>query len=118
MSSINAAMSRGFITNDAGVLELAREMIVLSHTRLVLIVNVGVGHDPIRATGLLMVSLEQIARRYTGRPEIFRLHPVELNRNRITPGTQLNRIAARRHVPPNELISRERSVLRDKGVQL
>ena len=53
----------GFITNDAKILHLAREMVVLSRTRLALVVAAGVGHDPIRATGLVMLYLGQITHR-------------------------------------------------------
>jgi hypothetical protein len=40
----------GLITNDERILSQAREMVVLSRTRLVLVVTRGTGHDPLRAT--------------------------------------------------------------------
>jgi hypothetical protein len=56
----------GFVTNDDKMLSLAREMIFLMRSRLKLVVTVGVGHDPLRATGLLMVSLPQIVQMAKG----------------------------------------------------
>ncbi len=56
----------GFITNDAGILELPREMVVLSKTRLVLVLTDQVGHDPLRATRLVMLHLQQLAAQLDG----------------------------------------------------
>ncbi len=53
----------GFITNDDDMLELPEEMVALSRTRLTLVVTAGVGHNPLRASGLLMAYLPEIARR-------------------------------------------------------
>ena len=53
----------GFITNDASMLVQPTEMVALSKTHLALVITEGVGHEPIRATGLVMVHLEEIARR-------------------------------------------------------
>lgn len=101
---------QGFITNDAGILELPREMVVLSKTRLVLVLTDGVGHDPLRATGLVMLYLQQLAAQSDGSPMI---HVLRLHSHRtLRPGTQINTLANRLGVQPNELISSE---LRDVG---
>jgi hypothetical protein len=100
----------GFVTNDADMLDPAREMVVLHDSRLVLIVTDGVGHDPIRATGLLMVHLPTIVRRITGRPEVFVLRPGPLQP--LTPGQQIDKLARRARVQANQLISRERAAVR------
>ena len=101
----------GFITNDANILQLAREMVVLSGTRLTLVVADGVGHDPIRATGLVMLYLGQIVNRLSHRPQIFKLRPVGLGHYRSTPAKQINRLADHRNIAPPELITREREQL-------
>jgi hypothetical protein len=47
----------GLITNDDALLSLAREMTVLSQTRLTLVVVKGEGHNPVRAVGALLCHL-------------------------------------------------------------
>lgn len=101
----------GFITNDADILQLAREMVVLSRSRLTLVVTDGVGHDAIRATGLIMVHLQEISRRVDGRPQIYVLRPNRLEP--VPPGRQINKIAARAGIPPNQLISQELAAIDD-----
>lgn len=53
----------GLITTDSGMLLLAKEMAVLCQTKLTLIVAEGAGHDPIKATGLVMAHLPGICKR-------------------------------------------------------
>ena len=101
----------GFITNDAKILHLAREMVVLDRTRLALIVADGVGHDPIRATGLGMLYLGQITHRLSPRAQIFTLRPGDLGRYQSSPARQINRLADHQNIAPPELIAREREQL-------
>jgi hypothetical protein len=101
----------GFITNDAGMLEEVREMVALRETSLTLVITDGVGHDPIRATGLLMLFLEQIARQVTARPTIYRLRPGRLGDARTSPNVEIDRLARRANVQPNRLISEERRLI-------
>lgn len=101
----------GFITNDADILQLAREIVVLSRSRLTLVVTDGVGHDALRATGLIMVHLQEITRRGDGRPQIYVLRPTRMEP--IPPGRQVNKIASRAGIPPNQLISRELNFVDD-----
>ena len=101
----------GFITNDANILHLAREMVVLSQTRLALVVAAGVDHDPIRATGLVMLYLGHIVHRLSHRPhrpQIFTLHP---GRYQCSPAKRINRLAEHQNITPQELIAREREQL-------
>jgi hypothetical protein len=99
----------GFITNDDRLLQLPREMYVLSRSRLTLVIAAGVGHDPIRATGLVMVSLRQIAGHVAGGPQIFVLQAPVLGRIRTGPTVRLTAIAQHRNVPLTELIAAERA---------
>jgi hypothetical protein len=96
----------GFITNDAKMLLLPTEMVALMRTRLRLVITDGVGHEPIRATGLVMTYLEMIARQAADdRPHIFVLRPGPLRP--VSPGAQIDKIALRESLPPNQVISRE-----------
>jgi hypothetical protein len=95
----------GFITNDDGILQLPREMVVLMRTTLCMVITKGVGHAPVRATGLLMTHLEEIVKRIDGKPQIYILRGSQLQS--ITPGSQINKIAIRVGLSPNDIISRE-----------
>ncbi|MDE2994525.1 MAG: hypothetical protein OXU67_11665 [Chloroflexota bacterium] len=101
----------GFITNDANILQLPREMVVLSGTRLTLVVADGVGHDPIRATGLVMLYLGHIVHRLSHRAQIFTLRPGDLGRYQSSPAKQIDRLADHQNIAPPELIAREREQL-------
>jgi hypothetical protein len=95
----------GFVTNDAKMLNQSTEMVVLFRSRLVLVVTDGVGHDPIRATGLVMVHLSEITKRVDGKPQVYVLRPGALHM--VSPGQQVNKIAEQRRIQPNHLISEE-----------
>jgi hypothetical protein len=96
----------GFVTNDADMLNLATEMVVLRDTRLILVVTAQVGHDPLRATGLLMAHLPTILNQPLGKPTIYVLRPGPLTP--LSPDTQINKVAGRLGIPPPHLISEER----------
>lgn len=96
----------GFVTNDDRLLRSPMEMFALRRTRLCLIVTAGVGHDPIRATGLVMAHLTAIHRDGRRPPSTYRLRPSELGRIRRTPGQQLDAIASGQGMQPSQLIRR------------
>ena len=50
----------GLITTDANMLSLPRELAVLCQTKLTLVVAEAVGHDPIKATGLVLAHIGRI----------------------------------------------------------
>jgi hypothetical protein len=60
----------GFITNDAKMLALSRTLPVLMQTELSLLVCARVGDDPVAATGLLLLHLPYLARRWAPHPEV------------------------------------------------
>jgi hypothetical protein len=60
----------GFITNDDKMLALSRTLPVLAQTDLTLLVIAGVGHEPVSATGLLLLHAPAVAARWTERPEL------------------------------------------------
>jgi hypothetical protein len=99
----------GFITCDTDILNLPTEMVALNDTRLPLVVADGVGHNPVRATGLVMVHLHEVSKRFDGSPQVYVLRPSPLTTQR--PGAYINKIAARHKIVPNEMISRERRAM-------
>jgi hypothetical protein len=64
----------GLVTTDSGMLNLPREMAVLRQTNLTLVVAHDSGHDPIKATGLLLTHLGYISRATSqAEPQIWQL---------------------------------------------
>lgn len=53
----------GLITTDSGILTLIRELAVLHQTKLTLVVAEAAGHDPAKATGLVLTHLSGICKR-------------------------------------------------------
>jgi hypothetical protein len=62
----------GLITSDDSMLNDARAMAVLKRTGLTLVIAHGQGHNPVRATGLLLFHLDHICvHTVAHRPQIF-----------------------------------------------
>ena len=95
----------GFITNDANILNLSREMVTLSRTQLTLVVTSGVGHDPLGATGLIMLHLPQIAKQTHPKPCIYILKRSQLNLTNVR--TTVDKLAQREGIAPSDLMKRE-----------
>ncbi|HUX87929.1 MAG TPA: hypothetical protein VMW65_13080 [Chloroflexota bacterium] len=95
----------GFITNDAKLLMQATEMVALQRTSLALVITDDVGHLPIRATGLVMVHLEEVAKQVDGKSHVFRLRARQLTHE--LPHQHLERIAGQEKNRLSELIGRE-----------
>ena len=99
----------GYITNDPDLLDGAEELVALTRTRLTLVMTAGVGHNPLRASGLLMTYLSEIAKQVLNqmprRAVIFRLSAAPLGNFRLTPGQRLDVLAARKRMSPQELIA-------------
>ena len=53
----------GLVTNDADMLALPKEMAVLIQTKLTLVIAEAAGHDPLRATGLVLTHLPWICKK-------------------------------------------------------
>lgn len=92
----------GLVTNDRRMLNLPREMCVLRQTNLTLVVAHDAGHDPIRATGLLLTHLGYIARN-TSRDESQVWELTASNRPGRNAWHHLSRIADHRSVDPERL---------------
>ncbi len=68
----------GLITTDANMLALPRELSVLMQTKLTLVVTRESGHDPIKATGLLLAYLPGICQRTEpGSAQVWTLSAVQ-----------------------------------------
>ena len=81
----------------------------MRRTRLTLVVAAGVGHDPIRAVGLLMVYLERIAHMRGRTAQISLLKPGKLVPT--TPDKQINLVAKRQARLPIELLREEQAAI-------
>lgn len=92
----------GLITTDSSMVSLPRELSVLLQTKLTLVVAQEAGHDPVKATGLVLAYLPGICER-TRRDvaQLWRLHAV--NRPGEDPWEQLRRVAEHQGRPPSEL---------------
>jgi hypothetical protein len=99
----------GYITNDPDLLNGAEELVALTRTHLALVMTAGVGHNPLRASGLLMTYLSEIAKQVQNqtsrRVVIFRLSAARLGDFRSTPGQRLDVLAARKGKLPQNLVS-------------
>jgi hypothetical protein len=75
------------------MLSLPRELAVLMQTKLSLVVAEEAGHDPLRATGLLLLHLPGICRdSTTTKPQVWRLRAPG-RRPVIDPWEELERVA-------------------------
>jgi hypothetical protein len=92
----------GLITTNSGMLSLPRELAVLMQTKLSLVVAEESGHDPLRATGLLLLHLPGICRDTTTKPQVWRLRAPG-RRPAIDPWEELARVADRQGERPADL---------------
>lgn len=82
----------GLITTDSSMLTQGRELAALLQTKLTLVVAVGSGHNPVKASGLLFAYLAGICQRTTPeRPQIWRLNAA--NRAHEEPWDLMRRFA-------------------------
>lgn len=92
----------GLITTDSRMLNLPREMAVLRQTNLTLVVAQASGHDPIKATGLLLTHLGWISRQTTNaEPQVWVLDA--RNRPGRDPWEFIERIASHQNREANEV---------------
>lgn len=100
----------GFITNDANLLDLPREMVMLYQTQLTLVVTKGMTGDPLGATGLLMLHLPEIARQNHPTPRIYVLSRPRLHLTKVRP--VLEGFAAGAGIPIRQLLDQEIGAIR------
>jgi hypothetical protein len=86
----------GLITTDSSMLNQPAELAVLLQTNLTLVVAVGAGDDPIKATGLLFAYLGGICSRSDpATAQVWKL--TAANRPALRPWDELSRVAKHRH---------------------
>jgi hypothetical protein len=82
----------GLITTDSGMVVLPRELAVLMQTKLTLVLADEAGHDPLKATGLVLAHLPGICRRT--RPDVAQLWILRaIGRRHTDPWAQLGVVA-------------------------
>lgn len=97
----------GLITTDSGILSLPREIAVIMQTHLTLVVAEAAGHDPLRATGLVLTYLPWIAAHTRAdEGQLWALRAA--NRPHEDPWHRLERIAGRLGVTAETLYRQER----------
>jgi hypothetical protein len=85
----------GLITTDSGMLAMPRELSVLMQTGLTLVVADAAGHDPLKATGLVLAYLPWVAAHTEkDRPQVWVLRAA--NRPHDDPWEWLAKVAGRR----------------------
>ncbi len=103
----NRGGADGLITLDAGMLNQAKEMVVLRQTRLTLVVFRDTNNDPLVAAGLLMIHAPEIARRLDRRrPELWVLRKTPASPQ--NPWRRIEELATRESISPEALERRER----------
>lgn len=97
----------GLITTDANMLSLPRELAVLCQTKLTLVVAEAVGHDPIKATGLVLAHVSRICEQTNpDKAQVWRLRTS--TKPADDPWEFLRRAGERRGTTANELYATER----------
>jgi hypothetical protein len=92
----------GLITTDANMLALPRELSVLMQTKLTLVVAKESGHDPIKATGLLLAYLPGICQRtQPEQAQVWTLRAVQ--RSADDPWEKMERVALQRATTASKL---------------
>lgn len=97
----------GLITTDRNMLSLPKELSVLCQTRLTLVVAIAAGHDPIKATGLVLAHIAGICQRTRNdRGQVWRLATAQ--RDAEDPWRYVEQSAWRRGESADGLYRRER----------
>lgn len=92
----------GLVTNNHKMMQNPYEIAALLRTKLTMFVIEGVGHDPIRATGAVLLDLPgALRKRVVGKPQVFWMRP--RNPEPQQPWGLFARAAEHQHRIPNEL---------------
>jgi hypothetical protein len=97
----------GLITTDSGMLSMPRELSVLMQTKLTLVVADAAGHDPLKATGLVLAYLPWIAAHtQEDLAQVWVLRSA--NKPHDDPWDWLNKVATRRETTATALYDEEK----------
>lgn len=94
----------GLITTDSSMVQLPRELATLLQTKLTLVIAEESGHDPLKATGLVLAHLPGICQRTspdTAQAWILRA----TQRGHTSPWELLERVASHQNRRANELFA-------------
>lgn len=92
----------GLATQDAKMLNLPKELLVIERTKLKVIAIESTGHQPVAATGILLAHLDRLrAQADPRRAQVWRLS-VKLGQP-LDPGDILNNVAGHLHASPSHL---------------
>lgn len=92
----------GLVTIDGRMLNLPKEMVALSRSKLTLVVTEKAGNNGLRATGLLLVHMLHVARLPDPVPRIVVLDPGRLEPQSVD--RHINRLAQQRNLTPREML--------------
>jgi hypothetical protein len=97
----------GLVTTDARMLSLPKELALLCQTKLTLVVAEAAGHDPIKATGLILAHIGGICQQTRiDRAQVWRLRTN--TRSPDDPWEYVTRVAERHGEAAADLYARER----------
>lgn len=97
----------GLVTTDSSMVKLPRELSVLLQTKLTLVVAQAAGHDPLKATGLVLAHLPNICKQT--KAEIAQLWLLSAKtRPPSNPWDLLTTVATRRGTKPKLLYKQHR----------
>ena len=104
----------GLITTDDSMLNQARELEVVRQTNLTLVVIRAAGHDPIKATGLLLARLDYVVSQTTPeRPQVWAFRTS--NRPANDPYELIERIAGHQNRGVEDVLSAARLTPAERG---
>jgi hypothetical protein len=96
----------GMITTDTSMLDLPRELAVLMQTKLTLVAATKSGHDPLRATGLLLTHLPFICRNLRDTAQVWVLRATQKAHD--DPWSFFTKLAERRSLEASILYESEK----------
>lgn len=97
----------GLISTDRKMLRFPKELAILCQTGLTLVVAIASGHDPIKATGLVLAHIAGICKRTRpGHGQVWRLATAE--RNADDPWDYVKRVARTQGESAQGMYQRER----------
>lgn len=97
----------GLVTTDSGMLKLPRELSTLIQTKLTLVIAEATGHDPLKATGLVLTHLPRICQLTTpSKAQVWALSAT--TRPHREPWEYLGLIAKRARSSTGELFDRHK----------
>lgn len=97
----------GLVTNNHKMLDQPSEVAAMLKARIAIFVVEGLGHDPVRATGAVLLHLSAILKKVApGKPQVFHTNPRAPHP--VNPWEFMQRSARHRGLDPAELYAQVR----------